>query len=258
MNVHQTPQTTRMYLGLMMIMMMIKMATTNDVESGTAPQPPPPSFPNGVTAPPVPPDASELPPTYEEAVHSQPGDAPPSYASLFGEIQDARRESGGFVDFLKKLLVLLAGTIGCTILLGLLMAVPMAMIVLGAINIHDCPIQRMIPIYLLVFGCFGILKNIISLYERYKNHRENETENNAKQNPLEVMINCFLLAWFIAGNYWIYSVHRAVNMDDPTHEYYCDPTAYLFAFWVTTTAYIFVGLLIICVCCTAFCTSVTT
>ncbi|KAI8520735.1 hypothetical protein Bbelb_004890 [Branchiostoma belcheri] len=186
------------------------MATTNDVESGSGA---PPSFPNGVTALPVPPDASELPPTYEEAVHSQPGDAPPSYASLFGEIQEARRESGGFVDFLKKLLVLLAGTIGCTILLGLLMAVPVAMIVLGAINLHDCPIQRMIPIYLLVFGCFGILKNIISL---------------------------------------------AVNMVDPSSERFCDPTAYLFAFWVTTTAYIFVGLLIICVCCTAFCTSVTT
>ena len=35
---------------------------------------------------------------------------PPSYQSLFGEIQGARQSSSSTMDFLKKLILLLAGT----------------------------------------------------------------------------------------------------------------------------------------------------
>ena len=35
---------------------------------------------------------------------------PPSYQSLFGEIQDARQSASSTMDFIKKLILLLAGT----------------------------------------------------------------------------------------------------------------------------------------------------
>ena len=40
---------------------------------------------------------------------------PPSYDSLFGRIRDTHKASRNFIDFLAKLLLLLLGTIGCTI-----------------------------------------------------------------------------------------------------------------------------------------------
>ena len=70
----------------------------------------------------------------------------------------------------------------------------------GAIHKNDCPAERMIPIYLIVGGSFGIIKNLSSLGQRAKNKDEEDAdEKNAKTNPFDGILNCFLFAWFIAG-----------------------------------------------------------
>ena len=38
---------------------------------------------------------------------------PPSYNSLFGQVREARKNSSGVVDFLRKLVVILLGTRKC-------------------------------------------------------------------------------------------------------------------------------------------------
>ncbi|XP_019639229.1 PREDICTED: uncharacterized protein LOC109481167 [Branchiostoma belcheri] len=193
---------------------------------------------------------AEEPPSYG-TVDSQQAGAPPSYSSLYGEIKKASQESDGNVDFAKKASALIAGSIGCTIFMGFMLALPIAYIVIGAVYLRDCTIQRMIPIYLVVMGSFSAAKNLMSLGERFKNHREDESEKNAKPNPLDGLFGCFILAWFIAGNVWIYSVYTTVNMADPADANYCQPTLYLFAFWATTATYICLGLMMCCCCCAA-------
>jgi hypothetical protein len=70
----------------------------------------------------------------------------------------------------------------------------------GAIHLNDCPAERMIPIYLIVGGSFGILKNLLSIGQRCKNRDEEDSdEKNTKPNPVDGIVGCFLLAWFIAG-----------------------------------------------------------
>ena len=64
---------------------------------------------------------------------------------------------------------------------------------------NDCPFEHYIPIYLIVGGCFGIVKNVSSMVQRVRNKRENRDEENARTNPFDGVLNCFLLAWFIAG-----------------------------------------------------------
>ena len=55
------------------------------------------------------------------------------------------------------------------------------------------------------------------------------------------------------GCVWVYRIYRP-NMDenaadlDPT---YCNRTVYVFAFWLITTAYIFLGLFTACICCSS-------
>lgn len=69
----------------------------------------------------------------------------------------------------------------------------------GAIHLNDCRIERMIPIYLIVAGCFGTVKNLYSLIQRCRKTEQEREESQTKVNPLESLVNCFLFAWFIAG-----------------------------------------------------------
>ena len=39
------------------------------------------------------------------------------------------------------------------------------------------------------------------------------------------------------------------DTQNPLDEQYCNPVVYIFAFWLITTAYIFLGLFTSCICC---------
>ena len=71
----------------------------------------------------------------------------------------------------------------------------------GSMYLGQCPREHYIPIYLIVAGVFGILKNLSNVTQRVKNRLEDEdeTETVAKTNPFDATLNCFLMAWFIAG-----------------------------------------------------------
>ncbi|KAK3744214.1 hypothetical protein QZH41_013567, partial [Actinostola sp. cb2023] len=158
---------------------------------------------------------------------------------MFGEIKEARHSASSVFDFLWKLVILLVSTIGCTIAIGILMAIPITMIVLGAKYKNDCPIEKHIPIYLIVGGSFGIFRNLVSLCKRGKKHGSDEEEGESRKNPIESILDCFLFAWFIAGNVWIYANYKPI-FDDPNDAKYCNKTLYLFAFWLTNATYIMI------------------
>ena len=90
------------------------------------------------------------PPSYQDAV--DPNAEPPSYDSLFGRIRDTHKASRNFIDFLAKLLLLLLGTIGCTIACSVTVVIPICMIVIGSIHFNDCPAEPNIPLFLIVGG----------------------------------------------------------------------------------------------------------
>lgn len=77
---------------------------------------------------------------------------PPSYDSLFGRVREARKTSKGIVDFLKNILIIILGAVGCTVILGVTIIIPICMVVMGIIYLHDCPREGYIPVYLLVGG----------------------------------------------------------------------------------------------------------
>jgi len=178
-----------------------------------------------------------------------PTEQPPTYASLFGEIQEARRRSSNVAGFLSKFIVLLLGTIGCTICVGLILAIPVSAIVIGSYHFYDCPKERMIPIYLIVFGVAGLLKNLISLVKKLKAHivgDDDATRDSTKETSCDNIITLFIVAWFIAGNVWIYRIYMPTSDE-------CESHLYLYAFWLTTAVYILFGLLVCCILCAAGC-----
>jgi hypothetical protein len=52
-----------------------------------------------------------------------------------------------------------------------------------------------------VGGAFGVLKNCSNLLQRFRNRDNGNDEENVKSNPFDGTVNCFLIAWFIAGLY---------------------------------------------------------
>jgi len=184
-------------------------------------------------------------PSYTQASSGQ--EAPPTYDSLFGRVKAAKQESTGIAGFLKTFLIILLSTVGFTILMGLFLAIPISMLVMGALNIDNCRAEEMIPIYLVVAGSFGVAKNLFSLVNRCRKNKEELEEDSTKVNPLVSLVDCFLFAWFIAGNVWIYRTtdRDGVNKDADN---YCDDTLYYFAFWVTTSVYIIMGTTCCCMC----------
>ena len=103
--------------------------------------------------------------------------------------------------------------------------------------------QNIIPIYLIVAGAAGIFANCCSCGIRYKDSDQEERS----VNPLQAVVQVFLLAWFICGNVWIYEIYEP-NYSDPSNTDFCNKTLYLFAFWVTTSYYIIFGTVIVVMC----------
>ncbi|KAL9692102.1 hypothetical protein quinque_000184 [Culex quinquefasciatus] len=165
------------------------------------------------------------PPSYEEAIN--PDAPPPSYDSLFGRVREAHKSSTGMLDFLKNVVILLLGTLGCTIILGITIVIPVCMIVFGSIYLYDCPQGEYIPVYLLVGGGFGVLKQLLHLSTRVRSREEQELER-LRQSPTQTLINCFMLGWFIIE--------------------YCNKSLYLFTFWLITSVYMTLGFVTVVLC----------
>ena len=113
----------------------------------------------------------------------------------------------------------------------------------------ECPVENMIPIYLIVLGstslfytcCVGGSRG----YQSYNPSGDQGEEQSV--NPIRLLLDLFLLAWFICGYVWIYRNYQP-NYDDPESDDYCNKTLYLFAFWASTSYLIAsgIGLLLTC------------
>ena len=113
---------------------------------------------------------------------------------------------------------------------------------LGAKYKDDCPVENMIPIYLIVGGSAGLLSTFCACVVEYR------ADHEIKQLCRLVLLPLF--AWFIAGNVWIYKNYEP-NYTDPESPYFCHKTLYLFAFWVITSYYIFFGVVLVIGCVTS-------
>lgn len=117
----------------------------------------------------------------------------------------------------------------------------------------ECPVEPLIPIFLIVAGAFGLFANCCSGGVRYQEGGQREE---GSVNPLQSVVQLFTFAWFICGNVWIYKNYQP-NYADPESADYCNKTLYLFAFWATTSYYIIFGLVLTCFCVAGTCAATT-
>ncbi|CAL1263303.1 unnamed protein product [Larinioides sclopetarius] len=166
---------------------------------------------------------------------------PPTF---FSQVKKAKEESIGCCNFCLAFFALLIGSIVWTIVLIVIVTVPIVMIVIGAEYFNDCPVQKMIPISLIVAGSVALLSNIVNFWDRFK--RFSETGMPKKHTVIgwiNILLNLFLAAWFVATCYWVYSAD--VQYNEETSTSYCNPHLYGFVYWLLNFIFIFFGAMIV-------------
>lgn len=201
------------------------------------------------------------PPSYETCQAQQDEPAPPSYDSLFGRVQAARQESVGTADFVKKVVKIIFSTVGWIIVVGLISFVPLAGLIIGALNLYDCPQEPKIPIYLIVFGilflfiCLGMgIFRIEKCCIKVMGEDNWEAFDDCISLPFGYSM-LFLGACFICGNVWIYRIYNGYYDKNSSnylvYDLDCDKTLYLFAFWSIAIVYLVPLVILVFFCCFA-------
>ncbi|XP_054714756.1 uncharacterized protein LOC129224340 [Uloborus diversus] len=166
--------------------------------------------------------------------------------TFLSQVRKAKEENISCCGFCMAFFALLIGSIVWTIVLIVMITVPIVMIVIGAEYFHDCPAQFMIPITLIVAGCVCMLSNVINFVDRFKRFSETGIpKRHTVIGWINVVINIFLLLWFFASCYYVYSTNP--NFDEKINDgkNYCNPHLYGFAFWLLNFIFVFFGTLII-------------
>ena len=122
----------------------------------------------------------------------------------------------------------------------------------------DCPAEPYIPIFLIVGGSSGVLKNITLIVESAikRTHRISHSRSKKVKyamytwRTVNLIFNLFILAWVITGSYWVYHVYKKVN---DTSFKTCDELLYKFAFGILTSSYVLLVLMLSCTCCCGLC-----
>lgn len=110
--------------------------------------------------------------------------------------------------------------------------------------------RKEIPLYLLVGGTSGFLMVAILFLKHRRLRKEDDDSTDDEHTAagdvrhstvaytgssvsvVEILLFLFLLGWFIAGNYWVFSIYmppfsQPLRSSTPTE--YCDKTVYLFS-----------------------------
>ncbi|XP_022786268.1 uncharacterized protein LOC111326524 [Stylophora pistillata] len=140
------------------------------------------------------------------------------------------------------------GFVSCTTIVGFAtLPLHIGMIIIGVKYKDECPVEIMIPIYLIVAGAAGILSSLYSCGMLFRKESD-EVSSLCLLKRLHTVMQLLLLAWFACGNVWIYNSYQP-NYTDPTSPKYCHEKLYLFAFWATFSHYFISFIVMICGCC---------
>ncbi|CAG9858943.1 unnamed protein product [Phyllotreta striolata] len=137
---------------------------------------------------------------------------------------------------------------GFRITLLLSLAIYIAMLVIGILGVHKCPVEENIPLFLIATGAIGLITKILT-YARERLLRHFQVKF------VESSLYTVEIVFLILGAYWVYKEYPPNY--DPGVTFYCQKTAYLFAFVYITVVLVIIGLGVlaglICVMCCAIC-----
>lgn len=177
-------------------------------------------------------------------------------SSIYGQVKFAKENSGGNISFLSSIVAIFCSSTVVIVLLVIVgLVLPIASIVIGALYLDDCPLEKYIPIYLVVTGSISMLYCCCGRCCNREQEDEGSFIDKVKVNVSRFCALC-VIAWFIAGNVWVFSSYGDLSTD-PASGNYCHPIAFNFAFWYIIVMYSLCGVFVLVVAC-CFCAAACT
>ncbi|CAG2199003.1 unnamed protein product [Mytilus edulis] len=127
---------------------------------------------------------SEKPSNYGSVVLWKDTSEPDFSFNLMSNLCEAMVEADGTCDFIQRAFLIVCGTWPVTVLTGVLMSMPIAMMIIGVKYLEDCPKERKLPIYLLVGGCFGTIKLTLMMCSQIRLLNDEDDEDYHDDNEL--------------------------------------------------------------------------
>ncbi|XP_070391096.1 transmembrane protein 272-like isoform X2 [Dermacentor albipictus] len=127
--------------------------------------------------------------------------------------------------------------------------VPAASLIIGALTVHECPRQPMVPVLLVLSGVLALANcvgNVVVRSGRLHPADCGDQQDGRKfllLGAVTALLNVALFAVFIAGCVYVYG--SLWPSQDRASADYCSPTAFYFAFWLHTGTFIFLALLFV-------------
>ncbi|CAF0957734.1 unnamed protein product [Brachionus calyciflorus] len=115
-------------------------------------------------------------------------------------------------------------------------------------GLRRCNIEPLIPIWLIVYHSVTIFMVFLLIPICFIEYCGKEILRQfvlILTICLTIFFGIFQLAWFIAGNVWVYSKYESVVFENASSSLYCDQNLYLLAFWTINVSYIISGAAII-------------
>lgn len=143
------------------------------------------------------------------------------------------------------------GTIAALIYLLFALALPITKLVLGILYVNDCPVNKNIPLYMIVSGACGLsiilfllLSSSCTYYRSFaikkKCIHQSMICTIAFARGMQGALAVFLFIWFFVGNVWVFGARQRVRPDRPDDtNNYCQPALYWFAFYVLIFTYVY-------------------
>ena len=123
-------------------------------------------------------------------------------------------------------------TVGCTVMIGVTIVIPVFMIIVGSVKMNDCPAQPSIPVYLVVGGVLGVTKPVLGVQGRLRRPLTDEEGVDVPDAPIPWhrriefggSINFFLTVWFVLGEYFVFS--SSSSNSNSNSNYRINPTTF--------------------------------
>ncbi|XP_063726819.1 transmembrane protein 272-like [Symsagittifera roscoffensis] len=167
---------------------------------------------------------------------------PTQAGSLFDGMKEAQETSTNLLDLMNKTVRAIAIGFPCTVVLGGLMVLPIAMIAIGGGNYYKCPASEWLPSWLIITGIllmfFCIL--LIRIVGKVRQDESGElledfdaSSYKSSKNFVWVL-TALQTVWYCMGNYFVFSIyypHTEIPQEPPF--VYCEEALYNFSlFWI--------------------------
>ncbi|CAF3633769.1 unnamed protein product [Rotaria socialis] len=152
-------------------------------------------------------------------------------------------------------------TVAAFIYLCFLLALPITKLVLGILYVNECPVNKNIPLYMIISGACGLAIVVLIFFTSACTYCRSMLNARKQTHGFIIFIIAFtravrgalaifLFIWFLFGNIWVFNARYRVRTDKPNDtNNYCHATLYWFAFYVLIFTYVYA----ICTCFLKFC-----